>query len=201
MKPGSVIIFNNKRPHILSWGQKVFTGQPWTHTAVGIPDVLGVESYIGADLLVDIQPTDRFRGDPKMEYLIFAPVGFTDKEIEDALRYTYARFAGRTYGFAQLLWFIERWFFWTIFKKDIRKWHNHFPNGTICSELAWHFMWYLGARYPALRTELDNWRPDTFHSGDACYVVSKFKYLWMLCGGNYTEKSYEALLLKPQGVR
>ena len=170
---GAVIVMAYKHFHVLSLGQRVFTRQPWTHTAIMLDPIVGVDSFIGADLTVDVQPFAHIRDDHEAyDYVVFDPLEFTTEQITAALAQTYTRFAGKTYGFLQLLWFIERWTMWTLFKKDVRKWHNPFPNGTICSEVVWWYLWFLGEYRPEIRTLLDHWRSDTFHAGDAAFVMS-----------------------------
>jgi hypothetical protein len=183
MRPyGQIICFNNLNPYFFSKGQRFFTRMPYTHVAMMFPDVLGVESYFGADETADLKPTSRFLNDEKMLYQMYMPQGWTDEQIRIALTKIYNRYAGETYGYMQIAWFMVRGVMegWPFYK-DVRRWHNFFPKHPICSEIAWWYLWFLYEARPELtqlRDKLNEWRPDTFHAGDSHTVVMSFPDLF-----------------------
>ena len=199
-KAGSVVVFNATKGGWFSSAQRLFTGQPFTHTAVFTYPVCNQTSYMGADMVVSIQPWGNAVNNPTMDYIVYTPVGFTEEQIQVALAQTYIKFAANEYGFAQVLWFVYRGLMWSVFKKDVRKQHNFFPNGVICSELGWWYFYFLGEFQPKIRDFINQWRPDTFHSGDTAYVLHSLKEFFMV---DTMRWHGDALNIKftPQGVK
>jgi len=171
---GSIISFNAKKGGWFSTVQRFFTGKPYTHSAIVVPDVVGVPSYLGADLTVDIQPIDVFLDSETIDYQVWEWIGIPVKRIMDALQFVYLRYAGETYGFLQVLWFVYSWFMRKVFRKDVRKTHNPFPNHPICSEVTWWMCYRVVYDNPKLVRILNEWRPDTFSSGDQAEVMKRF---------------------------
>lgn len=174
---GSILCFNAKKGGWFSSAQRLFTRQPYTHSAVVMPPVVGIQSYLGADLTVDIQPISKFVDDQTMDFQVWEWVGVTPERTNLALTTTYVRHAGQTYGFWQILWFVYRWFCEQVLRKDVRKQHNWFPNNPICSEVTWWTCKYMVGDNWTLLNILNEWRPDTFHSGDQADVMRRFEQL------------------------
>jgi hypothetical protein len=191
LKPGSILIFSNKKKDILSIGQKLFTHE-WiehvspkkfnrgdkTHTAIAWFPQAGQDSVLEAYLCTTIDPFSQHTKDTK--YWVFEPIGFTDAQIEEALNETYLKYAASDYGFMEIPWFIYRFYVEAILHKDIRKQHNWFPGGNICSQLAWNYLYALGKYKPGLRIHLDEWRSTTFHSSDSYTIVTSWPNLFTL---------------------
>lgn len=189
---GSIIVFNAKKGGWFSSAQRFFTGMPYTHTAIVMPDVFDVPSYMGADLTVDIKPIDEFLNDEDMDFQVWEWLGVSPLRIEEALRWVYIRYAGETYGFLQLLWFVYSWFMRKVFRKDVRRTHNPFPNHPICSEVAWEMCSQMVQNKDDQRANsiLNEWRPDTFNAGDQAEVMRRFAKL------NLVRKVYERWTVK-----
>ena len=191
MRPyGQIILFNNLHFDIFSIGQRFFTEQPYTHTAFIVPPALGVEWYYGAEQLAVIRPISYFENDTKKLYQMYLPKVWTDEQILNALRKLYTKFGAEKYGYWQILWFMFRWLMskWP-FKKDVRKWHNFFPNHVICSELGWWYLWFLYEEQPdltELKDELNQWSSDTIHSGDIHTIINNLPHLFRM-----TEERWE----------
>jgi len=185
---GQIIVFNALKGGMFSAGQRVFTGLPYTHTAILVNapyPAIDIDSYFGADLTVSTQPLDKALSDPTYLYQMYKPIGWTDEQIRIAFTEVYKRYAGEEYGFLQIAWFIyrgvaERW----PFHADVRKGHNWFPNHPICSEVGWWYFYQLAIQRlndaKKLIDRLNEWRPDTFHSGDAARTLQAFPDLFQL---------------------
>jgi hypothetical protein len=165
---GDIIVLNNMHGGWYSKVQRFFTRLPYTHTGIVFYPVFGEPSYFGADMSVDIQPIQRFLSSSTCLYQLYRPN--CDYVIKDyVLHDLYVRYAGETYGFWQILWFVYRWVM-ESFHVDVRKQHNWFPDHEICSEIGWNYVnnWYSlfpNTHVQAL-ADLNMWRPDTFSSGD-----------------------------------
>jgi hypothetical protein len=182
MKPGSLIIFNFKKGGIFSSGQRLFTHY-WlpgnspkkyaksyaTHVALVSHDIEGVPSYFGSELSTCHIPLDEFAKNPDVDYIVFEPTKlFTEKNISDVLTRIYKEYAGRTYGFSQIPWFIYRGLVENLTSIDMRKARNPFPKNSICSEVGYRALSYYSETFniseiPAL---LNQYRMDSFHAGD-----------------------------------
>lgn len=186
MKPGSIIIFNWKRGGFFSTAQRIFTHY-WipgkspkhyaksyvTHTAIVSHDIEGIPSYFGAEMATAHQPLDVFLLDSEVEYIVFEPTGFIEKEISLVLQRTYKEYAARTYAFTQIPWFVWRWLIETFTRIDMRNGRNPFIKNAICSEVVWKALAYYGetANGKGIQAIIDLWRTDSTHAGDIFVVL------------------------------
>jgi hypothetical protein len=176
---GSIITFNSKKGGWFSSAQRFFTRKPYTHSAVVFPDELGVPSFFGADMAVDKKPVAQFENNTTVDYQVWEWVGIPKRHIEAVLREIYVTFAGETYDFLQVLWFVYRWFMEVFLHKDVRKRKNWFATTKhpICSELTWNVCQLMTIDNPVCQSILHEWSPETFHSGDQAEVMQRFEKL------------------------
>lgn len=168
-REGSIILLNRlgKESSIFSKLQRFFTGMPYTHSAIVTRDIYEIQSVLSADELINTQPLDNYFNEEKTEIEIFDII---DKRVntefkEETIKQLYEEYAGTMYGFAQVLWFVYRWFMEKL-GKDVRKKKNPFNKGEICSELVWHYLDRVGDFIPELKAKINEWNPDTIHAGD-----------------------------------
>ena len=175
IQQGDILLINNKSFNLFSIGQRLFTGQSYTHVAVGM-DVLNTPSYMGADQLVVVQQFDNLVN-ANEDYQVWRPVANKDK-IKEALTEIYKQCGAETYGYLQIPWFIYRWF-WEKFGRNVkhkRPWFSN-PKQVICSELGWKYLSILYKDNQTVINFLNQWAPKCFHSGDMKTVVYFLKYL------------------------
>ena len=180
---GQIIVFNAIHGGFFSSANRFFTRMPYTHVAFVVEPVFGVDSYFGAELSATTQPFNNIIKDKDYMYQVYRPIGWTKPQLNNALKQIYMRYAGQTYGFAQVLWFIYRYIAesWP-FHADVRRGHNFFPNRPICSEICWWYLWFLYEERPdlvQLRDKLGEWSPDTFNAGDSARVIQSFPTLFV----------------------
>lgn len=171
VQPGDVIIYNQKKGGFFAAAQRFFTGMPYTHAAIGFGDVKGFESVLEALFAIATTPFRRAREDMSVDFEVWRIKGVAQERIDAALQKAYDRFAGETYGFLQILWFIYRWLNEKI-GRDVRKQGNWFPDHLICSEVVYEFLWDVSAEIPSLRKKLDEWNSNSFHAGDVHTVCA-----------------------------
>lgn len=187
--PGDIIIYNATKGGFFSSAQRYFTRMNFTHTAVVFNQVIGMDSVIEAKEAVAITPFSETLQDSTVEFWIFSIDGVDNLILQDALKYAYIEFSGKTYGFLQLLYFIRRWIWETKWVKilfgwlprllgkpaDVRQWNNWFVSGTICSELKWHYDEHIATKIgdDDWLKILHEWNSNNFHSGDAYNVCER----------------------------
>lgn len=181
IRPGSVVVFSNKKNAAFSVLQKLITHE-WidgvsprkfkhgdkTHSAIFWYPEANADAIFEAYLCTTIDPWIKHQADTR--YWVFEPTGYTDEEIQSALFELYNKDAGEGYGFFELPWYVYR-FVMEWFHKDVRHQHNWFPGGNICSQDVFNFLYILSRNRPALRAYLDQWRSTTFHSSDTYTVM------------------------------
>jgi hypothetical protein len=182
---GHIVAFNSLKGGFIAAAERFFTRSKYNHVSVVIPPILGIPAHVSATWKVVTEPTSHFLNDPSEMYQMYLPVGFTTDQLLTVLSRVYNEFSGETYGFLQLLWFVYRWLMesWP-FHKDVRRGHNWFPGGPICSEVSWYYMMYLCDQQPKrtelLRAKLNEWRPDTFSPADCVDVMKAFPEIFVL---------------------
>jgi hypothetical protein len=161
-----------------SSAQRFFTRMPFTHVAVKIDNVMGMPSYFEANMVATIVPSWTYEDNATVEYEIFQPIA-RETSIRSAVSSIYARYAGSTYGYTQVLYFVWRWFF-GLFGKDIRKWKNPIPNGDICSEIVYVYIRYLASleNRQEILDYLDEWNENTVHAGDIHTICTRFPWFF-----------------------
>jgi hypothetical protein len=147
------------------------------------PPVLGERSYFGAEEAVDMRPFSDTINDPECDYEIFTVQGFSQKEIDSVLVEMYNTYAGSTYGFPKLFWFVYRWFMEGVFHKDVRREHNWFPWHQICSEIGWWWFEKLCLLQPQrmapVHSKLHEWNSNTFDTVDPLTVMQQFPEIFV----------------------
>lgn len=190
IKYGHILAFNSTNGGFINKAERFFTRSKFNHVSITIPAVLGTNCHLSALLTVTVEPTSVFLNDESEKYKMYYPHGFTYAQIEKATTRTFEEFAGKTYGFFQLLWFIYRYFAegWPFYS-DVRRHHNWFHNGPICSEVLWYYIYYLtlvetnAEQKPEifkLRDRICQWNPDNFSPADCVKVIEEFPTLFTL---------------------
>jgi hypothetical protein len=201
MKPGSIVVFNWKKGGFFSSGQRLFTHY-WingsspgsyahsycTHTAIISHDVEGIPSYFGAELATAFQPVTVFTEDSDVDYIVFEPIGFNEADLNIVLERIYKEYAARGYGFMQIAWFIYRWLMETFTHVDMRKKHNWFNRGTICSEVAFRNLSYLGEieHGKEIPPIINQWLLDSAHAGDVLVMLLMMPTLFKITEQRWT---------------
>lgn len=173
MKLGSIIVFNATKGGWFSAAQRFFTRMPYTHVAGFIGKVQGEDSIFEAKMSASVTPWKHVVEDTTQEYYVFEPTtAIKQQDIDAALLLVYDRFAGETYGFLQLLWFVYRWIAesWP-WHADVRKHGNWFPNEVVCSEMWWWFLHYLAENYPEINVVIEEWNSNSVNAGDIYNIL------------------------------
>lgn len=170
---GDIIIMNNKAKGFYRWAIRLVTGKPYTHTAVGIGDIAGINSIFEADLCMATTPTDKTINDPLIDYEIYyvnVPETFKAQMVSEL----YKAYAGDVYGFLQLPWYLYRrialWF-----GVDIKGHRNWFTGGEVCSEMEFYYLMSISNFFPKLKTVLDTYTSDTASPGDIADIIHMFE--------------------------
>lgn len=185
LKPGQIIVYNNIKGGWFSALQRFFTRMNFTHASIGFPPIAGQSAVIEAKNVITITPFDRTRLGGNVEYWIFSVDGLVDVFTKQIVESVYMQYAGKQYGYLQLIYFVRRYIWetrWVKFlfgwlpelldkPKDVRRWNNWFVSGTICSELVWVYLNMLSrAAYinnrEGLIAKLSGWNSNNFHAGD-----------------------------------
>lgn len=72
---GQIIVFNALHGGFFSSAQRFFTRMPYTHVALVIEPILGIDSYFGAELSAAIQPFSNLIKDEDYMYQVYRPMG------------------------------------------------------------------------------------------------------------------------------
>lgn len=182
MKVGSLIIQNCTKGGWFSTLQRFFTRMPYTHVAGFIGDVNGIPSVLEAKQSIATTPWHVTTDDPTIEFYIFEPTDKIDRlVIESAVIRVYDYFAGRSYAYLQLLFFLYRWLMegWPFYK-DVRKQHNPFVNGDICSEVWYAFLQDLSTVYPDIAPVLNEYTRNTVNAGDMYNILIRLPQYYKL---------------------
>lgn len=176
---GHIYLFNNKdKGSWYSIAQRFFTGYQYSHTSIGMGDVLGAKSVLSSDHLCHPQPLTTYlnSGDIDMEVYEFK-LG-NKAEIDKIVSDFYQEFCSTSYAYIQVLWFaFYRWVCERFLKIDARKHHNWFASkNVICSELSYLYIKRLAEQYNLadLMELLSEWHKDNVHVGDIKFILSSF---------------------------
>jgi len=168
-EPGLIGFSNNKQGGSLI---RFFTRSTVTHGFVFTFWMNGIPSVQEASASVQIVPfLSRYHGNPKHSYQVYKVIAkeVTPGDVDGALRQIFEEFAGREYGWLQLLWFPYRWFKETVLgAKNVHREKNWFTRGVICSELLFWYLKYLDPLFSDLFREYDG---DTVQPNDLLMVV------------------------------
>jgi len=173
-KPGDIVVFNNQRHDFYSEAQRIFTRMPYTHTAVVMPLYEEEIPLLSADLVVTLTTWDKYISQRGMLYWVFSPPD-SERLTNEELMGMYKKYIDDVYGFSQTLYFVYRWLMET-FHKDVRKAHNPFPNGDICSELGYNGLKIMATRNAKLGGILNEWNQNTVSSGDIFNICTRIGY-------------------------
>jgi hypothetical protein len=182
MKLGQIALINSPGPWYSLRGLiRFFTKKkgvpPFTHSAIGINQVLGEEFVREAVYCITSQPWNNYINDTKVEYEVYEISDLPDGLLEKILIQRYREHAEDIYGYFQLLWWVCRWFF-NIFGIKLSNQHNPFPDGTICSEEIWDILSMLNDNeiwYYLKKTGRDNTSPTDLWVLFNKYLPSRFK--------------------------
>jgi len=170
----SIVVFNDRGGGWFSKAQRFFTRMKPTHTAVIIEPLFGLDTILEAKEAVAVTALDKTIENKKVDYKIFRLKGLEKQEVHSIAFEAYLKYAGKTYGFPQLLRFVFRWLAETL-RIDVRKGH-WFSEGIICSELGYQVMMAYAQQIGdwTLINKLNEWNPNSFHSGDVLTICEMF---------------------------
>jgi hypothetical protein len=179
-KTGDIILLNRKgaAANFFSKGQRFFTRMPYTHSAILLENIFEQQSILTSDELTNIQALSNYLKEPETDieiYKVKVPQEMKEYEVKSM----YNRYAGKKYGFAQILWFMYRWLL-ERFGIDARRKKNFFPGGVICSELVYHYLVEIAKNYPQLNKKLKEWNAETVHVGDIKHICESLPELFEL---------------------
>ena len=180
-KDGSIILLNRKgkSSSFYSAAQRFFTGYPFTHSAIIVDPVRGLTSVLSSNEVVTILPLQNYFDEPDTDIMIYELIGFDEYNIKESVDSIYKSYAGASYGYLQITWFVFRWLCKRI-GIDIKGKRNYAPNGMICSEMVWDYMSLLKTNYTEFYKFLNEWTKDTVHVGDISEIIKSFPYLFKL---------------------
>lgn len=136
---------SHRRSGFYSRAVSFFTQSYWTHGFIICAGMDGETAALEADLKVQLVPFSKEYGTKNNDaFEIYRPIKASESNKAEASRATYWMYAGDTYGFLQIAWFIWDWFCKKIRIKSGRNW---FPTGVICSELQLYYLQSLNDPY------------------------------------------------------
>ena len=143
LQAGDILLINNtSKTDLFSVAQRLVTGKPYTHTALGIGDIAGYDSMFEADLIVGCRPFNRLYLNPQYEWEQWRPNNLAINKL-DILHELFNDYSENEYGFGQISWLA--WIkLMGKFGIDLRKAKSWFPGGTICTQLVWYELDKLG---------------------------------------------------------
>ena len=171
VKAGDIVVFNATKGDWFSKAQRFFTRMPFTHTGVIVGTVNNVPALLEAKMVTTVTPWKNVIDNEMLEYFVFRPtIDFGIQPVNDL----WARYSGRSYGFAQVLWFVYRYIMesWP-FRADVRGQKNWFPTGDICSEVVYNWLSWLSINSNTLEALVSQWNENTCHSGDIYTICSQ----------------------------
>jgi hypothetical protein len=174
LKLGDILLINNtSKTDLFSVAQRLVTGQPYTHTALGIGNIAGYDSIFEADLVVGCRPFNRLYLNPQYEFEQYRPQGISDDILAGILHDLFNDYAENEYGFGQIPWLA--WVkLMAKFGIDLRKAKSWFPGGTICTQLVWHLLDELGSYYHLLKIKVNEWTDHNCCASDIAEIVHQF---------------------------
>jgi hypothetical protein len=144
---GNIVVFNVTKGYWFAAAQRFFTGMPYSHAAIGFGEVKGDESILEAIFAIAITLFKKARESTTADFEVWRVKNVPQTRIEEAVKRAFERWAGETYGFAQIVWFMYRWLNEAI-GRDVRKQGNWFPDHLICSEVAYNYLWDISEQLP-----------------------------------------------------
>lgn len=136
---------SHRRSGFYSRAVGFFTNSYWTHNFIVCSGMYGEPAALEADLKVQLVPMDKEYGAKNNDsYEIWRPTKASMKDRDYAARTTYVEYAGETYGFLQISWFVWAWL---CVKIGVKPGSNWFPSGVICSELTLYYLLALDGEY------------------------------------------------------
>jgi hypothetical protein len=197
MLKGAIVLMENKSSSFFPKAIRFFTKRianrygvkTYTHAMFITANFLDELSVQSSEFAQCIMPLKKFNTD-KFSYDVFLIIDeIPEASLDDILKEMYLISAGEPYGFLQNLWFIYRDIVETIFKLDVRKQKNWFPNGDNCSESTYR---YLRKRiianiratdknksiYQQILRFLDEWTENTVHPVDLAHIIEEYPSLF-----------------------
>lgn len=158
---------------------RFFTGSHISHSFLVGDSWLGHRAVIEAGNLVQVVPWKKFYVDkPTEEYWVYRihDGKVKEQDMVIALSRCFNNYAGKTYGYLQLLWFIWRWAA-SKFGMDVRRCRNWLPGGVICSELVYWYLFYLGGEFRKL---IEPFTSNTIQAHDIYEIIQSRPDLFYL---------------------
>jgi len=175
IKPGDIIIVNNKDGNFLSSAIQFFT-KSWSHTAIGFfpfPGKFPVQTIFEANLTTGITEWDKTYDDLQYDLRVYRWT--KDIGIEKILWEIFSEYNGNIYGWGQLLWFVWRW---VVEKINLpTRWarRNFFPDKEICTEVV--YVVFKKLNNPTVNAALEKLNKDqnTVHPGDIIFICEELR--------------------------
>lgn len=172
---GNILLLNRRKGGWFSNAQRFFTNKPYTHCALSAGNILSVESIFSADETMDMIPLQNYLAEDSTDIEIYEVKNVEPEVLDSIMKDMYLEYAGKGYGFLQLLWFVYRWANEKL-GRDVRLKKNWFTDNLICSEMGYVFLTKVSTKLEkyhsyALITELNKTTPDTCHAGDIADLI------------------------------
>jgi hypothetical protein len=173
-KCGSIDILNNLDGNFLSKAIRFFTKSQVSHCDFTMGRLMREESVLSAQELMSVLPLKTYIYNPDYVFTIYEIQQVSETELEQMVNSLYVDYAGKLYGFGQLLWFTYRWVA-ELFHKDVRKQDNWFGKNAICSELVYLLLCKIAKkRFPELEECLQQFNQNTITPADVQKIVEYF---------------------------
>ena len=173
LQAGDILLINNtSKTDLFSVAQRLVTGKPYTHTALGIGDIAGYDSMFEADLIVGCRPFNRLYLNPQYEWEQWRPNNLAINKL-DILHELFNDYSENEYGFGQISWLA--WIkLMGKFGIDLRKAKSWFPGGTICTQLVWYELDKLGDYNSQLKAKVNQWTDHNLCASDVADIIHSF---------------------------
>jgi hypothetical protein len=179
-KCGSIVLLNNDNGNFVSRAVRFFTNSTISHTDFTMGRIVEEEATLSAEPLISVLPLVTYFHDEGFEFKVYEIQGVPEVVLDKWVTGMFLDYAGTTYGFLQLLWFIYRWAMEKL-GKDVRKGKNWFPQNKVCSEMVYNLMLKVGLYYRSdLKKKLDEWNENTVTPEDIKRVVEAFPAIFKL---------------------
>jgi hypothetical protein len=139
------IAFSLNKHSVYSKLVMIFTGGAWSHCFFLSDGFEGELVAIESDLKVQVVPVAQyFEPDAPDVFELWRPIGVDPMVLQAATYKAFRKYAGQTYGFAQLFWFVWRWLCGKFGYTPRKNW---FPGGVICSEFLLYYLLEIGGSH------------------------------------------------------
>jgi hypothetical protein len=182
IKPGDIIIVNNRGNSFFSKAIRFFTSVPWSHTALGFFDVprnpFRVQTIFEANLTTGVTDWDKTYNDMSIDLRIYR----WKVKVDSApiLWRLFNKYNGNAYGFFQIVWFMWRWVVEKVHLPTRWARKNFFNDREICTEVVYVFFKELNDINVNAVLQKLNRDQNTVHPGDILFICEELRKLDVL---------------------